>query len=143
MYLSANSVTDEATIARRAELFERRGGYYYEHWDELDAQWREKVETEIHELEALEVPALPDVEDESVVRAGRGWGSAHGLLVAYDHLLEGLDRICHYHFELMNLGYGAYLLFYEVCRKAFPGHLRPDDREDGRRPRPRRLAAGR
>ena len=83
-------------------------------------QWREKVETEIHELEALEVPALPDVEDESLVRAGRGWGSAHGLLVAYDHLLEGLDRICHYHFELMNLGYGAYLLFYEVCRKAFP-----------------------
>ena len=120
VYLSGNSVTDEATIARRAELFERRGAYYYERWDELDAQWREKVETEIHELEALEVPALPDVEDESLVRAGRGWGSAHGLLVAYDHLLEGLDRICHYHFELMNLGYGAYLLFYEVCRKAFP-----------------------
>jgi phosphohistidine swiveling domain-containing protein len=114
VYLSGNSVTDEATIARRAELFERRGGYYYEHWGELDAQWREKVETEIHELEALEVPALPEVEEESLVREGRGWGSAHRLLVAYGRLLEALDRICHYHFELVNLGYGAYLVFYEV-----------------------------
>src|SRR5262249_5645770 len=25
-----------------------------------------------------------------------------------------------YHFELLNLGYGAYLAFYEVCRQAFP-----------------------
>jgi pyruvate,water dikinase len=120
VYLSGNSVTNQATITRRAELFERRGGYYYEHWGELDAQWREKVETEIHELEALEVPALPEVEEESLVREGRGWGSAHRLLVAYNRLLEGLDRICHYHFELVNLGYGAYLAFYEVCRQALP-----------------------
>ena len=35
-------------------------------------------------------------------------------------MLEGLDRICHYHFELVNLGYGAYFVFYEVCRQAFP-----------------------
>ena len=77
VYLSGNSVTDQATIARRAELFERRGGYYYDHWDELDARWRDKVETEIHELEALAVPKLPEVEDESLVREGRGCGSAH------------------------------------------------------------------
>jgi phosphohistidine swiveling domain-containing protein len=120
VYLSGNSVTNQAMIARRAKLFERRGGYYYDHWKELDAQWRDKVETEIHELEALEVPKLPEVEDESLVREGRGYGSAHRLLVAYDRLLEGLDRICHYHFELVNLGYGAYLVFYEVCRQAFP-----------------------
>ncbi len=25
-----------------------------------------------------------------------------------------------YHFELLNLGYGAYLVFYELCRQAFP-----------------------
>ncbi len=120
VYLSGNSVMDEATISRRAELFSTRGGYYYDHWDELDAQWREKVETEINALEALEVSELCEVEDESIVREGRGWGSAHKLLIAYDHLLEGLDRICHYHFELVNLGYGAYLAFYEVCRQAFP-----------------------
>jgi pyruvate,water dikinase len=120
VYLSGNSVTEEATIASRAELFAKRGGYYYEHWDGLDARWTDKVETEIRELEAIEVPSLPEVEDESLVQEGLGWGSAHRLLVAYDHLLESLDRASHYHFELVNLGYGAYLDFYEICRQAFP-----------------------
>ena len=41
---SANSVTDAATLEQRAELFTRRGGYYYEHWDELYERWVEKVE---------------------------------------------------------------------------------------------------
>ena len=47
-------------------------------------------------------------------------GSSYALLVAYDRLLEGLDRILQYHFEFLNLGYGAYLVFYELCRQAFP-----------------------
>jgi len=120
VYLSGNSVTDGATIARRTKLSAKRGEFYYEHWDSLDARWTDKVETEIRGLEAIEVPALPEVEDESLVQEGRGWGSAHRLLVAYDRLLESLDRTSHYHFELVNLGYGAYLDFYELCRQAFP-----------------------
>jgi pyruvate,water dikinase len=120
VYLSPNSITDEAVIAARAELFAARGGYYYAHWDELDRQWREKVQGEIRELEALEVPELPEVEGEALVTGSRGVGSSHRLLVAYDRLLESFDRFCHYHFELINLGYGAYLAFYELCREAFP-----------------------
>jgi pyruvate, water dikinase len=120
VYLSGNSVTDAATIARRAELFSKRGGYYYEHWDAIDAHWREKVEAEIRELTALEVPNLPELEDEAIVIEGRGLGSSHALIVAYDRLLEGFDRICHYHLELANLGYGAYLAFYELLRESFP-----------------------
>ena len=99
----------------------RRGGYYYEHWDELYAGWLKRVEAAIRELETLAVPELPEFEDELVVTEGRGLGSSHALLVAYDRLLEGLDRIWQYHFELLNLGYGAYLVFYELCRQAFPG----------------------
>jgi pyruvate,water dikinase len=121
VYISANSVTDQPTLARRTELFAARAGYYYEHWDELDRRWQEKVEREIRDLEALAVPQLPEFEDESVVTEGRGWGSSHALLSAYDRLLAGFDRICQYHFELVNLGYGAYLAFYELCRQAFPG----------------------
>jgi pyruvate,water dikinase len=41
VYLSSNSVTDEAQVARRAELFARRGGFYYENWAALDERWRE------------------------------------------------------------------------------------------------------
>ena len=104
----------------RTELFAKRGGFYYEHWEELYARWVAKVDEATRELATLAVPDLPDVEDEAVVTEGRGWGSGHALLVAYDRLLEGLDRIMHYHFEFLNLGYGAYLVFHELCREVFP-----------------------
>ncbi|HEY7693132.1 MAG TPA: PEP-utilizing enzyme [Gaiellaceae bacterium] len=120
VYVSPNSVTDEATVARRAELFEVRSSHYFEHWDELYDRWVEKVEAATDELVALEVPELPEFEDESVVTEGRGVGSAYLLLSAYDGLLAGLDRVLQYHFELLNLGYGAYLSFYERCRSACP-----------------------
>jgi phosphohistidine swiveling domain-containing protein len=120
-YVSANSVIEGAELARRAELFARRGGHYYAHWDEVYARWVEKVEAATAELAALEVPALPEFEDERVVTDRSGLGSGYRLLAAYDRLLDGLDRIFHYHFELLNLGYAAYLVFYELCRDAFPG----------------------
>ncbi len=120
VYLSANPVTDEATLERRAELFAGRAGHYYEHWDELYERWLEKVEAATTELVGLEVPEMPEVEDESIVTDGRGLGSSHALLHAYDRLLEGVDRIFQYHFEFLGLGYGAYLAFYERCRERFP-----------------------
>jgi pyruvate,water dikinase len=120
VYLSPNSVTDEVEIDRRAELFAARGGYYYEHWDELYASWRDRVKEATSELEALQISQLPDVEDGSVVTEGQGLGSSFALLAAYDRLLQGVDRIMQYHFEFLNLGYAAYFVFYEVCRHAFP-----------------------
>ena len=121
VYISPNSVTEEEELGRRAELFARRAGFYYENWVELDERWREKVQAEIAALDALEVPELPEVEDEAVVLEARGHGAAHELVVAYDRLLEAFDRLSQYHFELLILGYGAYLAFYELCREAFPG----------------------
>ena len=120
VYSSPNVVTDAAAVARRVELFEQRGGYYYRHWDELSAQWVRKVEDAIAELRELEVPLLPDVEDASIVTSGRGYGTSHALLVAYARLLESVDRVIQYHFELLNLGYAAYVPFYALCREAFP-----------------------
>jgi pyruvate,water dikinase len=120
VYLCANSVTDEKTLAVRAELFATRGGHYFGHWAEVYRRWVEKVEQVIRDLETLTVPKLAEFEDEAVVTETRGVGSTYQLLAAYDRLLDGLDRIMQYHFELLNLGYGAYLVFYEVCRQAFP-----------------------
>jgi pyruvate,water dikinase len=120
LYISPTLVDDEATLARRAELFARRGGYYYEHWDELYAGWKGRVEAEIRELDALAVPHLPELEDESVVTGGGGLGSSYVLLHAYGLLFASLDRIWQYHFEFLNLGYGAYAVFYEHCRQLFP-----------------------
>src|SRR5262245_1967715 len=120
VYDSPNSVTYEQALARRAALFARRGGYYYEHWDELYEDWVKRVEAATAELVALDVPELGEYEDESLVTGGRGLGSSHKLLHAYDSLLEGIDRVLQYHFEFLGLGYGAYLVFYERCREAFP-----------------------
>ena len=120
VYMSANPVTDPEEIGRRAELFGRRAGYYFQNWDELYGRWRAKVEDTIGELEALTVPDLPEIEDEAVVTEGRGIGSAHTLLIAYNRLLESVDRIWQYHFEFLNLGYAAYLVFYELCKQSFP-----------------------
>jgi pyruvate,water dikinase len=120
VYMSANPVTDPEEIGRRAELFGRRAGYYFQNWDELYDRWLTKVQKTIDELAALEVPQLPAIEDEAVVTEGRGIGSAHTLLVAYNRLLESIDRIWQYHFEFLNLGYAAYLVFYELCKQSFP-----------------------
>ena len=70
VYITPNSVTDEAALARREELFEVRAGYYFEHWNELYDLWVDKVEAATAELQALEVPDLPTYEDESVVTEG-------------------------------------------------------------------------
>jgi pyruvate, water dikinase len=120
VYMSANAVTDPVRIAERAELFGRRAGFYFANWDELYGRWQTKVKQTIAELEALEVPDLPEIEDEAVVTEGRGLGSSHTLLVAYHRLLESIDRIWQYHFEFLNLGYAAYLVFYELCKQHFP-----------------------
>jgi pyruvate,water dikinase len=120
VYLSASPVSDEEMLARRGELFAKRGGYYYRHWAELYERWVVKVEAATHELETLVVPRPQEFEDEAVVTEARGVGSSYRLLVAYDHLLEGLDRIMQYHFELNSLGYDAYVGFYDRCRQAFP-----------------------
>ena len=33
VYISGNPVTDPEKIAERAEYFQRRAGYYFEHWE--------------------------------------------------------------------------------------------------------------
>ena len=120
VYWSPNPVSEEAELARRAELFQRRSGHYYRHWDELYSGWVERVEAEIRALEALEVPELPEFEDEELVLEARGLGSGYALVNVWDRLLGGFDRAWQYHFEFLNLGYGGYLLFHELCRQVFP-----------------------
>jgi pyruvate,water dikinase len=120
VYMSPNPVEDQAELASRAALFQRRAGYYFDHWDELHARWREKVVATVQELRELAVPELPEFEPESVVTEARGFGSTHELVAAFNRLLDGLDRVLQYHFELLNLGYAAYVALYELCREVFP-----------------------
>lgn len=120
VYIGGNAVTDPAEIARRTEEFQKRAFYYYENWERLYAQWREKMLKLIQDAQALPKPTLPELEPLENVHAGRGVASNHYLLDIYQKTLEGYFRMWHHHFEFLLLGYGAYLTFFAFCKKAFP-----------------------
>jgi pyruvate,water dikinase len=120
VYIGGNAVTDPAEIARRTEEFKQRAFYYYENWERLYAQWREKMLALIREARQLPKVDLPEFEPLEHVRAGRGIASNHYLLETYQKTLEGYFRMWHHHFEFLLLGYGAYMTFFAFCKKAFP-----------------------
>ncbi|MDR5709449.1 MAG: PEP-utilizing enzyme [Armatimonadota bacterium] len=120
VYISGIPVTDPKEVEHRARIFTERAGYYYRNWNDLYEKWLGKVQETIRELEALQVPDLPGVEPASLVTEGRGLASAYDLLVAYHRLLESFCKIYQYHFELLVLGYAAYLSFTQFCKQHFP-----------------------
>ncbi len=120
VYIGGNAVTDPQQIARRTVEFQKRAFYYYENWERLYTQWREKMLALIRDAEALPKLELPEFEPLEHVRAGRGVASNHYLLDAYYKTLEGYFRMWHHHFEFLLLGYGAYMTFFGFCKKAFP-----------------------
>src|SRR5215469_17523789 len=120
IYIGGNGVSDPAEIARRTEQFQQRAFYYYDNWERLFAQWKHKMMNLIRETEKLPKPQLPEFEPLEHVHAGRGIASNHYLLDTYQKCLEGYFRMWHYHFEFLLLGYGAYLTFFDFCKKAFP-----------------------
>jgi pyruvate,water dikinase len=120
VYIGGNAVTDPAEIARRTSEFQKRAFYYYDNWERLYAQWREKMLALIRDARALPKLELPEFEPLAHVEAGRGVASNHYLLDTYQKTLEGYFRMWHHHFEFLLLGYGAYLTFFGFCKKAFP-----------------------
>jgi pyruvate,water dikinase len=120
VYIGGNSVTDPAEIAKRLEEFKKRAFYYYENWERLYDQWRAKMLKLIDDAQSLPKPELPELEPLANVRAGRGVASNHILFDTYQKTLEGYFRMWHHHFEFLLLGYGAYMTFFEFCKKAFP-----------------------
>ncbi len=120
VYIGGNAVTDPKEIARRTKEFQQRAFYYYANWERLFAQWKKKMLALIREAEALPKLDLPEFEPLQHVHAGRGIASNHYLLDTYQKTLEGYYRMWHHHFEFLLLGYGAYLTFFDFCKKAFP-----------------------
>ncbi|CAN5627741.1 PEP-utilizing enzyme [soil metagenome] len=121
LYMSPNTIDEPAEVARRSAIFRERAGYYFDNWDRLYEQWQVKAQAHIEVLAAIEVRSLPEMEADSVVIEGKGLSSGYALLEAYNRVIESLFKIWQYHFEMLNLGYFAYLTFLDFCREAFPG----------------------
>lgn len=120
IYISAMPVTDPKEIERRAGVFQQRAPYYFGHWNEFYAQWKQRMTALIKDTEAIPVPALPEFEDEAVVTNAIGMAQNQGVLEGWHRALENYYKMWQHHFEFLILGYGAYLTFFEFCKKVFP-----------------------
>ena len=120
VYITAIPVTDPAEIERRAAIFQERAGYYYENWDRLQAGWKARMEGLIREIEAIEVPALPEFDDIGVVTKSTGIAQNHYVRENFQRCIGLYSKMWHHHTEFLMLGYGAYVVFFEFCKKAFP-----------------------
>jgi pyruvate,water dikinase len=120
IYIAANSVTDPDEIVRRAKEFEDRAFFYFGNWEDLYKKWHERMMTLIRTMEAVEIPALDEFDRTSSVKEGRGFSDVHLLVQAYDKVIEDYFLMWQYHSEFLILGYGAYLTFFEFCKKSFP-----------------------
>ena len=120
IYISGNPVTDPAKIAERAEFFQRRAGYYFEHWDELYGKWKLKMEALIAEITDLRVPDLPEYEPDEVVFEDDRNTAYVEVLDAYGRLMRCVELMWQHHSEFLLLGYGAYATFVGFCKGALP-----------------------
>ena len=121
VYVSPNTIEDGEEIARRAEVFGPRAAHYFENWDELYATWQEKAKDCRRRLSEIVFEPLPDIEPASAVFEADPLTSGHRLLVAYNRLLENQHEMAYLHFDMLGLGYGAFLTFRDFCLEAFPG----------------------
>jgi pyruvate, water dikinase len=120
LYLSPNVIDDPAMIAEREPIFLERARHYFEHWDEIYGEWVTKATGCIERLKNMHFEPLGEREPERTVFEHRGTTTAYDLLANYSRLLENMHEMAYYHFEMLNLSYGAYLTFLEFCRSHFP-----------------------
>jgi phosphohistidine swiveling domain-containing protein len=120
VYITAIPVTDPAQVERRAAIFAERAGHYYENWDRLYGGWLERIRALIREIEEIEVPALPEFDDIEVVTQAAGVAQNHYVRENFHRCIDLFSKMWHHHTEFLMLGYGAYVVFFEFCKKAFP-----------------------
>jgi len=123
MYICAIAPPPEAVIGEKAQLFEKRVFYVFEHYDELWEKWLAKFRALGKEMDAVTIPEeLPKfVADEEVLPAPIGCYVSYDVVAAFDKLVNQMFKGWQYHFEMLNLTYLAYLMFADVARKLFPG----------------------
>ena len=120
LYSSPREVSEPEEIAARAPVFAARAQEYFENWDEIYDEWVAKATDCIERLKAITFEPPPDVEPDSIVHEHQALTSGWQLLAAYNRLIENMHEMGHYHFEMLTLGYGAYLTFRDLCAELFP-----------------------
>jgi pyruvate,water dikinase len=120
VYITAIPVLDPAEVERRLAVFNERAGYYFENWDRLYEGWKTRMRKLIDEIEGITVPELPELEDPEVVTKSTGVAQNHYVRESFHRCIDLYSKMWHYHTEFLMLGYGAYVVFFEFCKRAFP-----------------------
>lgn len=111
---------EPSKIGDRVPQFLDRAGHYFGNWNDLLANWKKKVMTKIDELNAITFEALPDVVPVEWVKGGVGLDNTNQLFENFDRAIELCYKVWQYHFEFLNLGYAAYLDFFQFVKGQFP-----------------------
>ena len=120
VYISPLGVTDPEKIAERTAIFQKRAGYYYQNWDSLYEQWKQKMDAAIASMREISFPSLEEYDPDEVVFESRGRSEAMAVIENYHRLTDEFFSVWQYHFEFLNLGYGGYITFFQFCKNAFP-----------------------
>jgi pyruvate,water dikinase len=107
-------------IAARAEEFAERAGHYYANWDTIYEEWKVKTVDRLDQMKAMRFEALPDLEERDLVYSHRGSSSGYQLIEDYTRMVLIMYETYQFHFELLNIGYAAYLTFFGFCKTTFP-----------------------
>jgi pyruvate,water dikinase len=123
LYICAIAPPPEEIIGEKAQHFEKRVFYVFEHYNELWDKWLIKFKALGNEMDAVKIPPeLPKyVPDDEVLPAPTGVYDSYFLIESFDKLVNQMFKGWQYHFEMLNLTYLAYLMFGDVARKLFPG----------------------
>jgi pyruvate, water dikinase len=120
VYITAIPVMDPAEIEQRLAIFQERAGYYYQNWERLYEGWKARMAGLISEIESIKVPELPEIEDADVVFNSVGIAQNHYVRENFQRCISLFSKAWHHHTEMLMLGYGAYVVFFEFCKQAFP-----------------------
>ena len=123
MYICAIAPPPDEIIGEKAQHFEKRVFYVFDHYDEIWDKWLTKFKALGQEMVAVEIPdELPKyVPEDQVIPAPKGFYVSYDVIEAFDKLVNQMFKGWQYHFEMLNLTYLAYLMFGDVSRKLFPG----------------------
>lgn len=119
-YATSIPLADPSEIDRRMVLFQERTRHYYANWDAIYAQWKIKVRNLIETMEGLSFPLLGEFDDPDVIFGARGQSSGYDLATNFRKLCDLLFLLHQHHFEMLNVGYATYGIFFQFCKQAFP-----------------------
>lgn len=111
---------DPTEVEGRAQIFEERAGHYYNNWETIYEEWKKKVQERLDTIKSITFDSLPKLEDANIVFEHRGKSTGYQMLEDYTRLVNIMYETYQFHFELLNIGYAAYLSFFQFCKRAFP-----------------------